>query len=146
MNVVNCIGNLTRDPELKYTQGGVAIAELGVAINNRIKRGEEWVDEPCFIDVTTFGKRAEWLANNLMKGEKVGITGSLQMDQWEDRSTGQKRTKIRIKANEVTLCGKSRSNSNEAASNAGAPSRSGSSPPSPQMRGTDDPQGEYSPF
>lgn len=105
MNSVNLVGNLTRDIDLVYTQSGVPIANLGVAVNNRTKRGEDWVDEPCFIDVTVFGKRAEWLAGNLTKGTKVGVSGKLVMDQWEDRTTGQKRSKVKI-IGDITLLGR----------------------------------------
>ena len=104
MNNCSFIGNLTRDVQLRYTQSGTAIADVGIAINNREKSGEEWVNKPCFLDVTVFGRRAEWLASNLQKGEKVGVTGRLVMDQWEDKNTGQKRIRHKV-VGEIHLIG-----------------------------------------
>jgi len=110
MNAVHVLGNLTRDIELVYAQSGTPIANIGLAVNNRTKRGEEWVDEPCFLDVTYFGKHAEWCAGNLAKGSQVGVDGKLVMDQWEDKNTGQKRSKIKILAQKVHLTGSRQQN------------------------------------
>jgi single-strand DNA-binding protein len=104
MNNCSFIGNLTRDVQLRYTQSGTAIADIGVAVNNREKDGDEWVNKPCFLDVTVFGKRAEWIASNLQKGEKVGVTGRLVMDQWTDKNTGQNRIKHKV-VGEIHLIG-----------------------------------------
>ena len=58
VNQVNLAGNLTRDPELRFTPNGTPVAKVAIAVNNRIKKGQDWVDDPCYIDITVFGKRA----------------------------------------------------------------------------------------
>ena len=94
MNRTIITGNLTRDIELKYTQGGMAIAELGVAVNERVRRGEQWEDEANFFDCVIFGRQAETASEYLAKGSKVGIDGRLRQDRWE--KDGQKRSKVVI--------------------------------------------------
>ncbi len=86
-------GNLTRDPELRRTQSGMAIMSFGVAVNDRRRNSQtgEWEDYANFIDCTMFGNRAESLANILAKGMKVAIEGKLRWSQWE--RDGQKRSK-----------------------------------------------------
>jgi single-strand DNA-binding protein len=101
MNSVNIIGNLTRDPEIKHTQGGMAIVNLGIAWNGRKKQGEEWVDQPHFFNVTCFGERFEKLAAFLEKGKKIGVSGRLDFQQWE--KDGVKNSKVVILANEITF-------------------------------------------
>ena len=105
MNNLSLIGRLTRDAELKYTAGGMAVAEFALAVNERRKKGEEWVDEANFFDCTLFGKRAEALQRYLIKGKQLGVAGSLRQDRWQDKETGANRSKIRIIANDVTLLG-----------------------------------------
>ncbi len=105
MNQVSLIGRLTRDTELKYTAGGMAIAEFSLAVNERRKKGEEWVDEASFFDCSLFGKRAEALQQYLAKGKQIGVAGTLRQDRWQDKETGANRSKIRIIANDVTLLG-----------------------------------------
>lgn len=109
MNSVNLIGNLTRDVELRYTPAGTAVADVGIAINERVKRGNDWVDDTSFIDVTVFGRPAEVLALYASKGSQVGIDGRLKQDRWEQ--DGQKRSKVKVIANRVVLCGSKRDNS-----------------------------------
>lgn len=101
LNQVTLCGHLTREPELKRVASGLAICELGLAVNNRIKRGEEWLDEPCFIDVTTFAKQAEYLAEHAHKGGAVLVTGHLKQEQWE--KDGQRRSKHKVVAERVQL-------------------------------------------
>lgn len=101
MNSVNLIGNLTRDPEVKHTQSGATIVNLGIAWNGRAKQGEEWVDKAHFFDVTCFGDRFEKLAEHLEKGKKVGISGRLDFQQWEQE--GVKRSKVAIIASDITF-------------------------------------------
>lgn len=101
MNVWTGTGNLTRDIELKYTAGGTAVCDLGLAINDRRKVGDQWQDVATFIDVTVFGRRAETCAEYLSKGSRVGVIGKLSQDNWTDKQTGQKRSKIKIIADEV---------------------------------------------
>lgn len=94
-------GNLTRDPELRRTQSGMAIMSFGVAVNDRRRNSQtgEWEDYANFIDCTMFGNRAESLANILAKGMKVAIEGKLRWSQWE--RDGQKRSKIEVVVDEL---------------------------------------------
>lgn len=91
------MGNLTRDPEVKYTSGGTAIAKLGMAINRRW-RGQDGQtqEETTFVDVDAFGRQAETVGQYLKKGRPIMIEGRLKYDQWEDKQTGQKRSKLGV--------------------------------------------------
>ena len=101
INRVNISGNLTRDPELRQTQGGMAILSLGVAVNDRRKNAQtgEWEDVPNFVDCVVFGTRAEKLAQFLAKGSKVAIEGKLRWSQWE--KDGAKRSKLEVIVDEI---------------------------------------------
>lgn len=103
MNSVNIIGNLTRDPEARYTSGGDPIITFGIAWNGRKKQNGEWVDQPHFFNVTAFGERFEKVASFLSKGSKVGVSGRLNFSSWVDQQTGAKRTNVDIIANEITF-------------------------------------------
>jgi len=105
MNSVNLIGNLTREIELRYTPDGSAVCDLGLAINERVKRGDQWVDSPVFVDCTCWGRTAEIASEYCEKGSKVGIVGRLQLDQWDDKQTGQKRSKIKVVVSRLELLG-----------------------------------------
>ena len=96
INRVIISGNLTRDPELRATAGGMQVMSLGVAVNDRRKNQQtgEWEDYPNFVDCTMFGTRAESLARFLSKGTKVAIEGKLRWSQWE--RDGQKRSKLEV--------------------------------------------------
>ena len=96
INKVIISGNLTRDPELRATAGGMQVMSLGVAVNDRRKNQQtgEWEDYPNFVDCTMFGTRAESLALFLSKGTKVAIEGKLRWSQWE--RDGQKRSKLEV--------------------------------------------------
>jgi len=102
MNKVVVSGNLTRDPELRAV-GSTSILEIGLAVNERIKENNEWVDRPNFFNVTVWGNRADALSKMLSKGSKVLISGRLRWSQWE--TDGQKRSKVEIVADDVELCG-----------------------------------------
>ena len=101
INRVIISGNLTRDPELRSTAGGLAVLGFGVAVNDRRKNQQtgEWEDYPNFIDCTMFGARAEALSRYLNKGTKVSIEGKLRWSQWERE--GQKRSKIEVIVDEL---------------------------------------------
>lgn len=101
LNKVLIMGNLTRDPELRYLPKGTAVAELGIAVNRRVKINDEWTDETTFIDCTAWGNTAENAAKYLTKGRGVLIEGRLQLDTWEDKQSGQKRSKLKIIAENV---------------------------------------------
>lgn len=96
-NKVLLMGNLTRDPELRYTPKGVAIAKLGLAVNRswRTETGES-KEEVTFIDVDAFGRQAEVIGQYLKKGRPIFIEGRLRLDQWDDKQTGQKRSKLGV--------------------------------------------------
>lgn len=101
MNHCYVSGNLTRDCELRSTQGGTQVLTFGIAVNDRKKDpiSGEWVDVPNFFDCTIFGKRADSLSRILHKGMKVAIEGKLRWSQWE--KDGQKRSKIEIVVDEI---------------------------------------------
>ena len=91
------MGNLTRDPEVKYTSGGTAIAKIGMAINRTWtnKEGQKQ-EETTFVDVDAFGRQAEVVGQYLKKGRPVMVEGRLKLDQWDDKQTGQKRSKLGV--------------------------------------------------
>lgn len=101
INRVVISGNLTRDPELRSTAGGLPVLGFGVAVNDRRKNQQtgEWEDYPNFIDCTMFGARGESLSRFLTKGTKVSIEGKLRWSQWE--RDGQKRSKIEVIVDEL---------------------------------------------
>lgn len=101
INRVIITGNLTREPELRRTQGGMAIMSFGVAVNDRRRNQQtgEWEDYANFVDCTMFGNRAESLSNYLSKGTKVAIEGKLRWSQWERE--GQKRSKLEVIVDEL---------------------------------------------
>lgn len=104
INKVMLSGNLTRDPELRSMSGGDHVLKFGIAVNERRKNqqtGEWGEDRPNFFDCTMFGARAEAVSRFLSKGSKVAIEGRLQWHQWEDRETGQNRSKVDIVVNEI---------------------------------------------
>ncbi len=96
-NKVILVGNLTRDPELRYTPKGTAIARIGIAVNRTwtSETGEK-KEETTFVDVDAFGKQAEVLAQYLRKGRALLIEGRLRYDTWDDKQTGQKRSKLSV--------------------------------------------------
>lgn len=103
LNQVMIIGRLTRDADIKYTNGGFAIGSFSIAVNRKRKNGDQWVDEVSYFDVNLFGKSAENLHQYLIKGKQVGIQGELRQDRWEQ--DGQNRSKVIIVASNVQLLG-----------------------------------------
>jgi len=99
LNKVMLIGNLTRDPEVRYTPKGTAVGDLGLAVNRRVSDGNgNWSDETTFVDITVWGTNAENAQKYLTKGRGVFVEGRLQMDTWEDKQSGQKRSKLKVVA------------------------------------------------
>ncbi len=94
-NRVILAGNLTRDIELRETPGGASVADAGLAVNDRRKQGDEWVDETSFVDLTLWGRTAENAAEYLSKGSPILIEGRLKQDSWENEA-GEKRTKLKV--------------------------------------------------
>lgn len=112
-NKVILMGNLTRDVELRHVGSGTAVAELGVATTRTWydKNAGEKKEETTFVDVTLWGRTAEVAAEYLSKGSKVLIEGRLQLDQWEDKETGKKRSKLRVVGESMTMVGSKGGNS-----------------------------------
>jgi len=106
LNKVMLIGNCTRDPEIRYTPKGTALVDLGLAVNRRYtaENGEKR-EETTFVDVTLWGRTAEIANEYLRKGRPVYIEGRLQLDSWDDKTTGQKRSKLKIVGEEMQLLG-----------------------------------------
>jgi len=96
-NKVILMGNLTRKPEVRFTQSGTAICKCGLAVNRRYKdQSGEWKEEATFVDVTFFGKRGEAFAKYHDKGKPAFVEGSLRLDTWEDKQSGDKRSKLYV--------------------------------------------------
>jgi single-strand DNA-binding protein len=105
-NRVILIGNLTRDPELRYIPSGTAVTEIGLAVNDRRKGANgEWVEETTFVDVTLWGRTAEVVTEYVSKGSPLFIEGRLKYDQWQDKKTGEKRSKLRVVGDRIQLIG-----------------------------------------
>lgn len=106
LNKVLLLGNVTRDPEVRYTPKGSAVCDLGVAVNRAYTTDSgEKREEVTFVDVTLWGRTAEVASEYLKKGRPVFIEGRLQMDTWDDKQTGQKRTRLRVVAENMQLLG-----------------------------------------
>ena len=105
-NKVILLGNLTRDPEVRYTPKGTAVTELGMAVN-RVYTAEngEKREDTTFVDVTLWGRTAEIAGEYLKKGRPVFIEGRLQLDTWDDKQSGQKRSKLKVVGEGLQLLG-----------------------------------------
>jgi single-strand DNA-binding protein len=99
-NTVTLVGNITRDPELRFTNAGMAIASFGLAVNDRRQRNGEWEEQTSFFDITCFGQMGENAAESLNKGSRILVTGRLQQRSWETQD-GQKRSKVEVVADEI---------------------------------------------
>ncbi|MCA9088103.1 MAG: single-stranded DNA-binding protein [Planctomycetaceae bacterium] len=106
-NKVILVGNLTRDPEVKYLTSGTAVAEIGLAVSRTWfdQRANERKEETTFVDVTLWGRQAEVAGEYLSKGRPVLIEGRLQLDTWDDRETGKKRSKLRVVGEQMQMLG-----------------------------------------
>ncbi len=129
INHVVLVGRLTRNAELKYTSGGGAVSKFSIAVNQRRKKDDQWVDEAHFFDIVLWGKSAESLNQYLVKGKQVGIEGQLRQNRWEQ--DGQARSKVEIFAVNVMLLG-----------GAGGAGRQGAGPAAEQRGGQEFPDGE----
>ncbi|MBL9128597.1 MAG: single-stranded DNA-binding protein [Verrucomicrobiales bacterium] len=136
-NKVILLGNLTRDPELRYTPKGQAVAKLGLAVNRSYKTDTgETKEEVTFIDIDSWGKQAELIGQYLKKGSPLFVEGRLRLDQWDDKNTGQKVTKLKVVMENFQFVG-----GNRGAEGGGpgggpgpGPGYSGGSPSSPPPR------------
>ncbi len=132
LNKVMLIGRLTRDPEVRVFSGGGKVASFGFAVNNRRKNQQtgQWEDEPVFLDCDAFnrgefGKTADLIEQYLKKGHQAYIEGHLKLDQWNDKTTGDKRSKIKIVVDNVQFLEPRRDDG----ARGSAPRRQDSAPP-----------------
>jgi single-strand DNA-binding protein len=135
LNSVVLVGRLVRDPELRYTPQGAAVAEVTLASNRRFtKKDGEKVEDVIFIDVVAWNRTAEVVAEYAKKGRMLAILGHLIQDRWEDEATGQKRSKIRIQVQSVQLLGGGSKDgeTSEAEVPADEPTAAPEPPPAPQ--------------
>lgn len=124
-NRVVLVGNLTRDVELRFTPQGTAVTDIAIAVNERVKRNDQWVEEANFFDITLWGRTAEVAGEYLSKGSSILIEGRLKLDRWEQ--DGQKRSKIKIVGEKMQMLG-SRGGGGSSSSNS---NHNSSSPPKP---------------
>ncbi|MGA0333199.1 MAG: single-stranded DNA-binding protein [Kiritimatiellia bacterium] len=130
LNRIVLCGNLTADPELSYTPSGMAIAQLRLAVNEQVKNQQgEWVDRPCYVDVTAFGRQAETCNEYLEKGSPVLLEGKLRYETWEAKDGGGKRSKHSVVADRVQFLGTRR----EGGSTASTPAKPAIQPPKPPL-------------
>lgn len=113
LNKVFLIGHITRDPELRYTPSGTAIASFGIAVNRNWKGQDgEKKEEVCFVEIVMFGARGEAVSNYLHKGDPIFIEGRLQLQQWDDKS-GQKRSMLKVVGESFQFIGSSKASKSE---------------------------------
>ena len=99
-NTVTLVGNLTRDPELRFTQGGRAVASFGIAVNRRYQVNGEWQEQTSFFNVVAWGQLGENAAASLTKGARIIVSGRLEQREYQTQQ-GEKRTVVEINADEV---------------------------------------------
>ncbi|MCP4849836.1 MAG: single-stranded DNA-binding protein [Verrucomicrobiaceae bacterium] len=129
VNKVILVGNCTRDPEVRYTPKGTAVTDLGLAMNRYYSSdGGEKREETTFVDVTLWGRQAEVAAEYLKKGRPVYIEGRLQMDSWEDKNSGQKRSKLKVVGEQMQLLGSREGGGGGGGGDAGFQQGSGNAP------------------
>jgi single-strand DNA-binding protein len=103
-NRVVLVGNLTRDPELRYTPSGMAVTDVTLAVNDKRKGANgEWVEEVTFVDVTLWGRTAEVVTEYTSKGSPLLIEGRLKQDKWQDKNTGENRSKLKVVGERMQL-------------------------------------------
>lgn len=145
-NKVILLGNLTRDPEVRYTPKGSAVCDLGIAVNrNYTTEGGEKREEVTYVDVVLWARLAEIAGEYLKKGRPVFIEGRLQMDSWDDKQTGQKRTRLRVVGESMQLLG-GRPGGAGASSDTHGESRQPAAPPKPSASTRAEPDEDEIPF
>lgn len=135
VNKVIIVGNLGRDPEVRYSQGGMAICKLSVAVTERVKDGDSWKDATEWFRVTLFGKQAENAGQYLQKGRSVYVEGRLKTDKYKDKE-GVEKTSVEVVANSVQYLGGG--NGERIVPDAGERQRGKPSKPAPQDEPDDD--------
>lgn len=117
LNKVFLIGNLTRDPELRVTPKGTAICQFGIAVNRQFKDDSGATrDETTFVDIEAWGKQGELVSKYLGKGSQCMVEGRLKLDQWEDKASGQKRSRLKVVLENVQFLGAPKNKQEEAPS------------------------------
>ena len=147
-NKVMLLGNLTRDPEVKYTPKGSAVADIGLAVNRTYTTdGGEKREETTFVDVAMWGRQAEIAGEYLKKGRPLFVEGRLQLDTWDDKQTGQKRSKMRVVCENFQMLG-SRDGGGEGGGGGGGGGRSSGSGsrPTKSAPAADEPSDDDIPF
>jgi len=135
-NKVILAGNLTRDPEVRYTPKGTAIAKLGMAINRTWKSETgETKEEVTFVDVDAFGRTAEVISQYLKKGRPILVEGRLKLDQWDDKQTGQKRSRLGVVLENFQFLDSGRGDGGGRSGPSSPPPSSASSPDAPEPEG-----------
>ncbi len=135
-NRVVLLGNLTRDPELRYIPSGMAVSDIGLAVNDRVKRNDQWVEEATFVEITLWGRTAEVANEYLSKGSAVLIEGRLKLDTWE--KDGQKHSKLKVVGERMQMVG------SRGGSSGGGPNRSQSHETTPHEQTPHEQTPEYS--
>jgi single-strand DNA-binding protein len=106
LNKVILMGNLTRDPELRYTPQGTAVCSFGLAVNRSYATASgEAREETCFVDIDVWGRQAQSCSSYLRQGAPALVDGRLRLDQWDDRETGKRRSRLRVQAERVQFVG-----------------------------------------
>ena len=146
-NKVILLGNLTRDPEVRYTPKGTAVTELGMAVN-RVYTAEngEKREETTFVDVTLWGRTAEIAGEYLKKGRPVFIEGRLQLDTWDDKQSGQKRSKLKVVGEGLQLIGSRPGGAGGGGGNEEGPGMPRSNKPAPPKAVPSEPDDDEIPF
>jgi single-strand DNA-binding protein len=146
LNSVHLIGNCTRDPELRYTPNGTAICDIGLAINRSYTTDDgQKREDTTFVDVTLWARMAEIASQYLKKGAPVFIDGRLQLDTWDDKQTGQKRTKLKVVGENIQLLGARPPTEAGAPSPSQQPARTPAPAPSPRPAPPRDPDLDVEP-
>lgn len=149
-NKVILLGNLTRDPEVRYTPKGTAVTDLGLAVNRTYTADNgEKREEVTFVDVTFWGRTAEVAGEYLKKGRPVFVEGRLQLDSWDDKQSGQKRTKLKVIGENMQMLGAPRgagSGSGGDEESSSAPRSSSRSTPPPKAAAPSQPDDDEIPF
>jgi single-strand DNA-binding protein len=105
INKVFIIGRIVRDAELKYTVNSQPVSKFSLAVNEKKKEGDNWVDDVNYVDITLWGKQAESLNQYLTKGKQIAVDGKLKQERWTDKETGYNRSKLSVTAFSVQLLG-----------------------------------------
>ncbi|MCH1408688.1 MAG: single-stranded DNA-binding protein [Verrucomicrobiales bacterium] len=148
LNKVMLMGNITRDPEVRYTPKGTAVTDISLAVNRSYTLDDgERREETTFVDVTYWGRQAEVIGEYMKKGRPIYVEGRLQLDQWEDKNTGQNRSRLKIVGDNFQFLGGRDGNSGggEGQQQQSAPPQQQSAPPQQQQQAPPQQQQQSSP-